>query len=389
MLVQQHTSSRLTMELLEEVDTPALVYDQLKLETLLNYALAAREKAAVKILYAVKALAAYDVLKLFEPHLDGFAVSSLFEARLIKDHFPKSSIHFTSPGIRPNEALELSALSDFVSFNSRSQVRRYGSTLGGSSSIGIRVNTGLSYVVDQRYDPCRPSSKLGIPINQVFTVLSSAPCPINGLHIHTNSESTNYSELLSNVLALTEVIPNGHQLKWVNLGGGYLLEGVPLAPLIQASRILQDRFGVEVFIEPGAGLVQAAGYLVCTVLDVFDVGGTEVAVLDTTVNHMPEVLEFGYQPDVFSHEEEGAFKYVLAGSTCLAGDLFGTYRFGSPLEIGQKLVFEEAGAYTLVKAHRFNGVNLPELGVVNSDGQYRVCKSFSYRDFASYWMSNA
>ena len=388
MLVRQDTSSRLSKRLLEEVDTPAFVYDELKLETLLNYGLAAREKAGVKLLYAVKALALYDVLKLFESELDGFAVSSLFEARFIKDHFPNSPIHFTSPGIRRDEALELSALSDFVSFNSQSQVLRYGLAFGGCSSIGLRVNTGLSYVADQRYNPCRPSSKLGIPINQVFALLSSAPVPIDGLHIHTNSDSTDYGELLSNVHALTGVIPNRHQLKWVNLGGGYLLEEVPLAPLTEASRILQEKLGVEVFIEPGAGLVRAAGYLVGTVLDIFDVDGSEVVVLDTTVNHMPEVLEFDYQPDAVGQQEDGSFDYILAGTTCLAGDVFGKYRFPEPLEVGRKVVFEEAGAYALTKAHRFNGVNLPHVGILNHDGRYRAAKSFDYQDFVSYWKTN-
>ena len=48
----------------------------------------------------------------------------------------------------------------------------------------------------------------------------------------------------------------------------------------------------------GQDLVRAAGYLIASVLDIFDVNGKRIAVLDTTINHMPEVLEFDYQPDV-------------------------------------------------------------------------------------------
>ena len=389
MLVQQHTSSRLSKELLEEVETPALVYDQLKLETLLNYGLAAREKAGVKLLYAVKAVAIYDVLKLFEPQLDGFAVSSLFEARFIKDHFPKSSIHFTSPGIRPDEALELSSLSDFVSFNSRTQVLRYGPAFVGRPSLGMRVNTGVSSVADERYDPCRPGSKLGIPIEEAFELLTSPPVALDGLHIHTNSDSMDYGELLENVRVLAEAIPEQHELKWVNLGGGYLFEGVSLEPLAEAADLLRRKFGAQVFIEPGAGLVRAAGFLVGSVSDMFDVDGQHIAVLDTTINHMPEVLEFDYQPDVVGQQEDGFFECILAGTTCLAGDIFGTYKFAAPLEVGQKVVFEEAGAYTMAKAHRFNGINLPEIGVLSPSGQYRVAKTFTYEDFASHWVTHA
>ena len=389
MLAVPGPSRGLRPETIEQIKTPALVYDLAKLDILLSYGLDARKSAGCRLLYAVKAMCLEDILDRLGQDVDGFAVSSLFEARLVSDQFPGSTVHYTSPGIHPGEVEELSLLCDYMSVNSRPQVERFGAPINRQSSLGIRVNTRISKVADKRYDPCRLGSKLGIPVEAVSELIESAPDRVEGLHIHTNSDSADLSELLENAHTLVRAIPKGFKPKWVNLGGGYLFEDAPLDPLIDAVGLVRRNLGSEVFLEPGAGLVRAAGFLVGTILDIFDVDGERLAVLDTTVNHMPEVLEFDYQPDVMSHEEEGPFKYMLAGSTCLAGDLFGTYRFANPLEIGQKLVFEEAGAYTLVKAHRFNGVNLPEVGVVNADGQYRVCKSFSYRDFASYWMTNA
>ena len=53
--------------------------------------------------------------------------------------------------------------------------------------------------------------------------------------------------------------------------------------------------------------------------------------LDTTVNHMPEVFEYQFRPDVLGHNDAGAYEYVLAGMSCLAGDIFGEYRFDAPL----------------------------------------------------------
>ena len=84
-----------------------------------------------------------------------------------------------------------------------------------------------------------------------------------------------------------------------------------------------DRYGVKVFIEPGAALVRDAGCLVSTVVDLARNGGETLAFLDTTVNHMPEVNQSQYQPDVVGHLDKGAFRHRLAGSTCLAGDTFG------------------------------------------------------------------
>ena len=38
---------------------------------------------------------------------------------------------------------------------------------------------------------------------------------------------------------------------------------------------------------------------------------------------MPEVLEFQFEPDVLGHIDAGLHRYILAGCTCLPGDVFG------------------------------------------------------------------
>ena len=388
MPLRQETSSGLSPELIEKIKTPAFVYDECKLGSLVDCALEGRQRVDYKLLYAVKATALSDVLEYVAPRIDGFAVSSLFEARLIRSLFAESEIHFTAPGLRSDEVSELRSICEFISLNSRTQIERYGAAISRSCSLGIRVNTRISSTADPRYDPCRPSSKLGIPIEELADVLVSAPATVEGLHIHTNADSTDFGELLTNVAVLVEAVPEWLEVKWVNLGGGYLFEDVSLDFLIQALDLVRSRFGAEVFLEPGAGLVRSAGFLVASVLDLFEVDGDRIAVLDTTVNHMPEVFEFNYSPDVVGQTDDGHFEYILAGSTCLAGDVFGRYRFAEPLRVGQKVVFEEAGAYALAKAHRFNGMNLPEIGVVSVDGRYRVRKTYSYMDFESFWMTN-
>ena len=388
LLVRQESLSALSPELVEKVDTPALIYDEQKLRYLTDRGLEARQRAGCKLLYAVKAAAFTDVLEFLNLRIDGFAVSSLFEARLVRSLFAEAAIHFTAPGIRPDEVSELSELCQFVALNSRSQVERFAAEFGSRASIGVRVNTRVSSVADPRYDPCKPGSKLGVPIEEVADVLVESPVEVEGLHFHTNADSTDLGELLRNVEALVAAVPNAGGLKWVNLGGGYLFEDAPLEPLIRAADLIRSTLGAEVILEPGAALVRSAGFLVATVLDVLDVDGSRVAVLDATVNHMPEVFEFSYRPDLVGHVEDGPFEYILAGGTCLSGDMFGTYRLVEPLELGSNVVFEEAGAYTHAKAHRFNGVNLPEIGLVTADGRYTSRKVYSYLDFTSYWTTN-
>lgn len=139
----------------------------------------------------------------------------------------------------------------------------------------------------------------------------------------------------------------------------------------------------DIFIEPGNGIIGSAGYIVSSVLDRFVSAGKNIAILDTTVNHMPEVFEYQYRPDILQEAKDGQYEYILAGCSCLAGDVFGQYSFAEPLSIGDRIVFKDMGAYTMVKAHMFNGINLPTIYSYTDEGELRLIKEFNYEDFIS------
>ena len=381
---------QLNADVIGTVPTPAYVFSEGRLAQLSEIASEVRQTAGCKVLYSIKAQAFSGVLEALGLGVDGFSVSSLFEARFVRQRFPSAHIHLTTPGLRPSDVGEIGVICNSVSMNSLSQLGRYGRQFLQSSSLGLRVNTGLSYVPDVRYDPCRPHSKLGVPIKELSTLSTRGLAKsVHGLHIHTNSDSTRLSELKANVETLARHLPSEVRIEWVNLGGGYLLDELDsLDPLAEIVASAHRELGGEVFIEPGAALVRSAMWLVSEVVDLFPVEGQKVAVLDTTVNHLPEVLEFDYRPEVSGETESGFYQYILAGSTCLAGDLFGTYGFDRPLKIGARIVLENVGAYSLAKAHRFNGVNLPTICSVTDTGELKVLKHFTFDDFAHGWLPN-
>ena len=172
-------------------------------------------------------------------------------------------------------------------------------------------------------------------------------------------------------------------ISWINLGGGYLFNEVDPGDLYAAIGLLKEKYNLDVFIEPGQGVVEEAGYIVSSIIDIFESDGKNIAVLDTTVNHMPEIFEYQFRPEIMQESPDGFHEYILAGCTCLAGDVFGTYRFAEPLELGSRIVFQYMGAYTLVKAHMFNGVNLPSIYAYTQDGRLELKKEFGYEDFIS------
>ena len=359
-----------------------------------------RQTTGCRVLYSVKSLCLPQLLQFMAPRLDGFAVSSPFEARLVRSAVDNpGSVHFTSPGIREQDVADLAGLCDYVSFNSLSQWSKYRGSFSGKAQRGLRINPGLSFLDDERYDPCRQHSKLGVELKQL-SGLSPAresraqgpggfgvPDGLDGILVHSNCESTDFTELERTVSRLAHRIPDLLAcIRWINLGGGYLFsEKADLTPVRKAIDTLQERFGLKVFIEPGAAFVRSAGYIVSTVLDLFLTEGREIAVLDTSINHMPEIMEFDFEPDVAGHVDDGEWEYILAGCTCLAGDIFGEYRFRQPLGVGDRVVFQNTGSYTLTKAHMFNGVNLPSIYSVGKDRRLSLVKEYCYEDFALRW----
>jgi carboxynorspermidine decarboxylase len=372
----------------EPQTTPAYIYDERRLRSDVDQVGEIARSAGCTILYSPKANSLRGVLDVVASAVDGFAASSIFEARLARQVLgARGSVHLTNPGLRADEVADVTALCDYVSLNSLSQWDLYAALLTGRVKCGLRVNPGLSLVRDLRYDPCRENSKLGVPLAHLEEIHHQVPsriAGISGLHFHTNSEASEFSGLLATIRHLADRIgPFLEEIEWINLGGGYLFDDPDtLGEFHESIDLLRSRYGLEVFVEPGTAMVRQSGYLVSSVVDIFVSGDKSVAILDATTNHWPEVFEYDFAPDVIGDREEGEFEYLLAGGTCLAGDLFGTYAFDAPLDVGSKVVFANAGAYALVKANYFNGINLPSIYALTAAGDLVLEKKFTYADFA-------
>jgi carboxynorspermidine decarboxylase len=368
--------------------TPAFVLDEVEVLKDLQALAILRERSGCKLLYSIKSLPLSAVLALSKPYVDGFSVSSLFEARLADEVLAgQGSVHLTTPGIRPDEIDELASLCSHISCNSIGQYGMVASPAQNRASIGLRINPKLSFTEDARYDPCRQHSKLGADMGDVMR--SDIAGKIKGLHFHTVFSATDYAPLMQTLDKLRHFMGDSFAgLDWLNLGGGYLFGQIADdSAFVERVARLKDDFGLEVIIEPGNAIVGKAGYLLSTVIDCFDSDGKTIAILDTSVNHHPQVFEYQRQPEVCGHDPNGLYPVILAGNTCLAGDIFGEYRFNQKLSVGDKLVFKQVGAYSLVKANRFNGYNLPDVYMANG-GQIRQIKHHTYQDYRRQWVSD-
>jgi carboxynorspermidine decarboxylase len=297
--------------------------------------------------------------------------------------------HVYSPAYNHADFSEIIRICDHIVFNNFVQLERFYPAIrksGANIESGVRINPEYSEIDTPIYNPCAENSRLGCKIGSFPKKL---PPYVSGLHFHTMCEQG--ADVLERTVQKVEEKFGEYLygLKWLNLGGGHHItkDGYETDRLAAIINRLQDKYDLSVYIEPGEAVALNAGYLVSTVLDTITTdGGKALAITDASAAcHMPDVLEMPYRPEIIGagRPAEKAFTYRLGGPTCLAGDVMGDYSFDAPLAAGDKLVFLDMAIYTMVKNNTFNGMKLPSVILLKTDGSFETVKTFGYEDFKS------
>ncbi len=367
---------------LYSVETPCYVVDEKRLTDNLILLAEVAQQADCKILLAQKAFSMFSVYPLIARYLSGTTASGLYEARLGFEEMDGEN-HVYSAAYSDREFDDIVKLCDHITFNSFAQWETYRErALAAGRSCGMRINPRHSTQGNGMYDPCAKGSRLGVTRENFRPELLEG---LEGLHFHTLCEQ-NSDALIETLEAVEqqfgEFIP---RMKWVNFGGGHHItrEDYDRQALIDGIRRFKQKYGVEVYLEPGEAVAYYAGFLVTSVLDIVH-NDMDIALLDASAAcHMPDVLEVPYRPPLqhSGQPQEKPYTYRLAGSTCLAGDILGDYSFDRPLQIGDKLVFEDMAIYSMVKNNTFNGMRLPSIAIRRQDGNVETIRCFGYQDF--------
>jgi carboxynorspermidine decarboxylase len=367
---------------ISRVPTPCYVLEEERLSANLAIMERVQRESGGHIILALKGYAMWSSFPIIREVLQGCTASSLNEARLAAEEFGRQ-VHVYAPAFSVSEFPDILRLADHVSFNSFSQWQRFrDQALAAGVSCGIRINPEVSEVETDMYNPCSNRSRLGVTRAEFHPELLEG---IEGLHFHALCECG--ADSLQRTLHQFETGFGEWigKMRWVNFGGGHLMtrEGYDVDLLIRLIRGFREKYGVEVYLEPGAAVGWCTGPLVASVLDIVR-NDIDIAILDTSAAaHMPDVLEMPYRPEVRGAALPGEkpHTYRLGGNTCLAGDVIGDYSFDRPLAVGDRIVFEDMMHYSFVKNTNFNGVNLPALAIWTAAGELQIIRRFGYEDF--------
>lgn len=368
------------MDYIADIKTPYYIIDENLILKNLQVLQSVKQKTGCKILLAQKAFSSFYFYPLIAQYLDGVSSSGLYEAKLGYEKMGKEN-HIFSPAYKDDEFDEIAKICGFIVFNSLGQLVKFKERAQRhNAQIALRINPEISTQDTPLYDPCAPFSRLGVTSGEFFQNLDKLK-GISGLHFHTLCEQN--SDALEVTLAEAERRFGAYfdKIKWINFGGGHHItrDDYDIPRLVRLINYIKDKYGLEVYLEPGEAVVLNAGFLVSTVLDIID-RGKKIAILDTSAAcHMPDVLEVPYKPRAIG--EGGQYEYRLGGVSCLAGDVIGDYRFQKPLKIGDKIIFEDMALYTIVKNNTFNGIGLPTIATKDLQGNIKIIKEFGYLDF--------
>ncbi|WP_417843600.1 carboxynorspermidine decarboxylase [Thalassospira sp.] len=359
--------------------TPYYLIDKSKLLRNMEKIAYVREHSGAKALLALKCFATWSVFDFMADYMDGTTSSSLFEVKLGREKFGKET-HAYSVAYGDDEIAEVIDNADKIIFNSISQLNRFADQASGIVR-GLRLNPMVSSSSFDLADPARPFSRLGEwDVTRVEAVMDK----ISGFMIHNNCENSDF-DLFDQMLADIETKFGSllSRVEWVSLGGGIHFTGetYPLDKFCARLKEFSEKFGVQVYLEPGEASITQSTTLEVSVLDTL-YNGKNLAIVDSSIEaHMLDLLI--YRENAKVTPNTGDHEVMICGKSCLAGDVFGEFRFENEIKVGDRISIQDAAGYTMVKKNWFNGVGMPSIAIRELDGTERLVREFGFEDYVS------
>lgn len=372
---------------LSKIPSPCYVMDEELMRKNLQLIKSVKDRAGIEIILAFKAFAAWKSFPIIREYIQHSTASSVSEAQLAFEEMGNLA-HTYAPAYTDEDFPLFLKYSSHITFNSLTQFQRYYSQILASENkikCGLRVNPEFSVVDTDLYNPSSPGSRLGITATQLGDTL---PQGVTGLHMHNLCENNSY-DLEKTLVVLEQKFGKFfHQIEWLNLGGGHLMthKDYNIEHLLTVLKGLKERYPhLQVIMEPGSAFVWQTGVLVATVADIVENNDIKTAMLNVSFAcHMPDCLEMPYKPRIrgaYHDPVEDKPTYRMGGNSCLSGDFMGDWSFDKPLEIGDRIVFEDMNHYTTVKSTMFNGVSHPSIGLWSQNDGFVLYRSYGYDDY--------
>jgi ornithine decarboxylase len=322
-----------------------------------------------RVFYAIKANPDLRIAKMMQSTGMGFEIASAGELKKVK-----------SLGVEPDKIITGNTVKtvDFIqqlyaygvrrfAFDSEDEIRKIAQHAPGSK-VYIRLsvpNEGSEWPL---------SKKFGVEMDDACQLLvlskESGLDPV-GITFHVGSQCTNiynWDSAIDKARRLWDMVAGkGIKLSLLNLGGGYPIDYTKHVTDIETidrriDKLLNDKFpeNIEVFIEPGRGIVGDAGVFMTSVIGKAKRGDENWLYIDVGVfgGLMESIGGIKYSYVVES--QKTAKKWVVAGPSCDSFDVMDHDVVLPEPELNDRIFILGSGAYTTSYASEFNGFSIPK-----------------------------
>lgn len=332
-----------------------------------------------EINYAVKANSDPRILSYLNELEAGFEAASAYEISSLVDIGvpPDRIIYGTS--IKPAEHIALAHSAGVKRFaaDSKEEIKKIAEHAPGAK-VFIRT------IVDDTGSVFMMSERFGTPANTVTDMLLYAKdlsLQVYGVSFYVGSQAAHANRWAKGVHIVKpifdEMLLEGIQLDVINIGGGFPVHYENHQNIPELKEIVIEMHNAlhslpympRIIMEPGRALVANSTALVSEVIARSDRGGKPWLCMDAGIyNALYEAMihqgSTRYPVSLMNPPTEPAETqyFTLAGPTGDSLDIIARdIELPAYIDVGDKLIFEHAGAYTSTMASRFNGFPAPPL----------------------------
>lgn len=297
-------------------------------------------------------------------------VVSDFEYKLAKKiGYQSDSIVFNGPNKGKKnffDALESGVILNIDSWREVEWIKN--NDISYQIKVGVRVNFDLEKKCPGETSFGKAGSRFGFSFengsfNEAIKILNSIRnVKVVGIHIHNTAKTRSlniYKEISKKACEVAKLFD--YELEYVDIGGGFF-GGVPGKPSFDdymntIAYELSKKFTPEntkLIVEPGSAIIASPVKFICEVVDVKDTFAKRIVTINGGRHNVdPLMIKSDYFLEIIAKNNECFNEQIICGYTCLENDRLLKVIDKNELSIGDKLIFNKVGAYTMALSPLF------------------------------------
>lgn len=228
--------------------------------------------------------------------------------------------------------------------------------------LGLRVNFDLESMVPGETSTGERVGRFGIcyengDLEKALSFLKEEGIALEGLHVHFTTKTRSIAVFAAIAKVMCEICQKYHlNLKYIDIGGGFwggrALAGKPtmqqyaeaIVPILR--KVISSE--TELIVEPGSAMCATVVDYITTVISVKEIRNTRIVVVDGTLLHINPFMNQRQQTVVLPEDGTDIVeRQEICGATCLEHDRFLILQKEKAIQVGSKITFTNAGAYTM------------------------------------------